>query len=250
MKETYMVVMDQDELDKFIGWLPDTKKGETYYFSLLARNKYMRDLGIGTMKSDKHQCARWVAGKDRMLLKLLQTESPIGSYAVKGLEVPQEALAAYVTVNPRSHVKAAKLALKRLADVVADGEDNPNVYQESLTALHKAMSRKVFVDIDFDGVVLGHTLARLRGKINPGCLSVVTTRGGFHLLVELGKVDGQYVETWYRDVASLPGADIIGDNMLPIPGTYQGGYIPRLLTNISQVVEDCYTSYKSLLGLT
>lgn len=247
MKETYTVVVDQEELEKFIDWLPDTEKGETYYFSLLARSKYVRDLGIGTMKSDKHQCARWVAGKDRMMLKLLQTESPIGSYAIKGFTVPQEALAAYVTVNPRSHVKAAKLALKRLADVVADGEDNPNVYQESLTALHKAMSRKVFMDIDFDGVLLGHTLAMLRGKINPDCLSVVTTRGGFHLLVELAKVESKYVKTWYKDLSSLPGADVSGDNMIPIPGTYQGGYVPRLLTNLSGSIEDSYTVYKEIL---
>jgi hypothetical protein len=232
---TYKIITNLDKFREFKEWLPDLGKGETYYFSVLARNKYIRHLdlpNIGTLKSDKHQCARWVAGKDRMELKLLQTETPKGSYAIKGFEVPQEALAAYMTINPRSHVKAAKLALKRLADIVADGEDNPNVYQESLTCLHKAISRKVFIDIDFDQVDYVTTMADVTQMINKDCLSAIFTRGGFHLLVRMDKIDPKYAKTWYRDILSLDGADIVGDNMIPIPGTYQGGFTPRLIVNV------------------
>lgn len=232
---TYQIITDLDKFREFKDWLPELEKGETYYFSVLARNKYIRDLdlpNIGTLKSDKHQCARWVSQKDRMELKLRQTEAPTGSYAIKGFEVPQEALAAYMTINPRSHTKASQVLLKRLADIVADGEENPNVYQESLTALHKAMSRKIFVDIDFDGVDYVPTMADVQEMINVDCLSAIFTRGGFHLLVRLDKIDPKYAKTWYRDISSLEGADIVGDNMIPIPGTYQGGFTPRLIKKV------------------
>lgn len=225
----YTTIVDKYELEKFIEWLPELNADETYYYSLLARNKYVRDIGIGTMNSDKHQCARFVSNKERLALKLGQTECPVGTYGIKDIRVPQEALASYITINPRSHTKAAKAMLKRMADVVADNEPSPNVYQESLTALHKSISRKIFTDIDFDvasRVDMKVILKEVKQMLNEDAVTVLSTRGGFHLLVRLDAVDEKYVKTWYKNIASLPGVDIVGDNMIPVPGTYQGGFSP------------------------
>lgn len=228
----YKTIINQDELLKFIAWLPELSPDETYYYSLLARDKYVKGTGIGTMNSDKHQCVRFVSNKQRLALKIAQTESPLGSYGVKDVIVPQEALASYITVNPRSHKKAAKLMLKRLADVVADNEPSPNVYQESLTALHKSISRKIFTDIDFD--VQDFEIVRLLVKeikciINHDAAHLLETRGGFHLLVRLDAIEPKYVKTWYKNISALPHVDIVGDNMIPVPGTYQGGFVPELM---------------------
>lgn len=228
----YKTITDTQELESFISWLPELEANETYYYSLLSRNKYVRDIGIGTMNSDKHQCARFVTNKERMLLKLRQTESPVGSYGVKEIVVPQESLASYITVNPRSHSKAARALLKRMADVVADNEPSPNVYQESLTALHKSMSRKIFTDIDFDVSDSQEELLILKEVkkiLNENAVQVLLTRGGFHLLVRLDAIRLEYVKHWYQAISLLPGVDICGDNMIPIPGTYQGGFTPRMM---------------------
>jgi hypothetical protein len=228
----YQTIVDIEEFNKFIEWLPELTPDETFYYSLLARDKYVRGTGIGTMNSDKHQCARFVSCKERLALKIGQTECPKGSYGIKNVIVPQEALASYITVNPRSHKKAAKLMLKRMADVVADNEPSPNVYQESLTALHKSISRKIFTDIDFDvasRVDMKVILKEVKQIINEDAVTVLSTRGGFHLLVKLDVVDQKYVKTWYKNIASLPGVDIVGDNMIPVPGTYQGGFTPYML---------------------
>lgn len=227
----YTTIVDKYELEKFIEWLPELNADETYYYSLLARNKYVRDIGIGTMNSDKHQCARFVSNKERLALKLGQTECPVGTYGIKDIRVPQEALASYITINPRSHTKAAKAMLKRMADVVADNEPSPNVYQESLTALHKSISRKIFTDIDFDvkGNERAYILSEVREIINPSAVQVLLTRGGFHLIVRLDAIEKQYVKSWYLAMQKLPGVDIVGDNMIPIPGTYQGGFTPRMV---------------------
>lgn len=226
----YKTITDWNEFLKFIEWLPELNADETYYYSLLARNKYVKDSGIGTMNSDKHQCARFVANKDRLAMKIAQTEVIVGGYGIKDVIVPQEALASYITVNPRSHKKAARYMLKRLADVVADNEPSPNVYQESLTALHQSVSRKIFTDIDFDvmGNQRAYLLSEIKEMINHDAVNVLLTRGGFHVLIRLDAIEERYVKSWYKNISALPGVDIVGDNMLPVPGTYQGGFTPKM----------------------
>ena len=224
----YAVVIDENEFNNFLQWLPPLEKEECHYVALLARDKYIRELGIGTFNSDKHQCARFITNSERLLLKLKQCETEVGNYAVKGVEVPQQALAAYMTINPRSQTKAAKWLLKRLADVVADGEQNVNVYQESLTAIHKSIGRKLFVDVDFDNVEIEHTAKQMGNLINPDAVKILETRGGFHAIIRLDCIAPQYVKSWYKNITSLEGADIAGDTLIPIPGTYQGGFVPKL----------------------
>lgn len=228
----YTTIVDKYELEKFIGWLPELNADETYYYSLLARNKYVKDIGIGTMNSDKHQCARFVCNKERLALKLAQTEAPIGTYGIKDIRVPQEALASYITINPRSHTKAAKAMLKRMADVVADNEPSPNVYQESLTALHKSVSRKIFTDIDFDvqdSDTIRHLVREIKCILNQNAVWLLETRGGFHIIVKLDAIEPKYVKSWYKNMSALPHVDIVGDNMIPVPGCYQGGFTPQLM---------------------
>lgn len=227
-KPNYEIITDEKEFNKFLDWLPDLGPDEKYYSCLIARNKYVKDLGIGTLSSDKHQCARFATTKERLELKLRQLESPLGSYAVKGKEVPQEALALYLCPNPRSERKAARTLLKRLADVVADNEPSPNVYQESLTALHQSVSRKIFFDVDFDGVDLCETVKEVSKMINPDACTVLKTRGGFHLLIRLELIQQQFVKSWYKNITGLPGADNTGDALIPVPGSYQGGFIPTM----------------------
>ena len=55
------------------------------------------------------------------------------------------------------------------------------------------------------------------------------TRGGFHLMIELAKIDKRFEKTWYKNMNEMDGIDIKGDNMIPIPGTYQGGFTPYLI---------------------
>lgn len=221
----YQIIMDPDELKRFITWLPELQPDETYYISLFARKKYCPD--VPYLKTDKAQLKRVTSKKEHIISKLKQMECEIGAYQQKDVTVPQEALAVYITPNPRSFKKAAVQSLKKLADLVTREYNGYNPHQEIMSEIQKAKSRTVFFDLDLDGVDINKVLDHVEGKINISCLHFLQTRGGYHVLIEIDKIEDQYKRTWYKNLVTKT-VDIAGDNLIPIPGCYQGGFIPRL----------------------
>lgn len=101
-----------------------------------------------------------------------------------------------------------------------------NPHQQILSEIQKACARKVYFDIDFDGVEIEIVKEQLIDKINKDCLNFLKTRGGFHLLVELDKIEMQFKKSWYNNICAIDGVGIKWDNMIPVPGCYQGGFMP------------------------
>jgi hypothetical protein len=217
----YKIIQDEALLREFVDWLPDLQKNETYYVCLFARNKYAPEL-----KGDKAQLKRFTSDKAHLFDKIKQLECEVGSYKVKDTIVPQEALALYITPNPRDLEKASKNALIRFAELITRPYNGYNPHQEVMTEIQKAASRKVYFDLDFDNVALDETLEKLEPMINMNCVKIVKTRGGFHLLVELAKLDKAFEKSWYKNLSSLEGCDVRGDNLLPVVGCSQGGFVP------------------------
>jgi hypothetical protein len=66
-----------------------------------------------------------------------------------------------------------------------------------------------------------------------GCRAIVS-----HLWIQYGyddtdnavmpdKVPQSVRKTWHKNLSTL--ADVTGDSMIPVPGTYQGGWTPRFI---------------------
>ena len=221
----YKVICDEKLLNDFIDELPDNTVNERYYFCLFARKKYCRE--IKYIKSDKSQLARKVATKDRLFGKIKQMECELGSYLQDDVDIPQEALALYINPNPRCMRKATFQLLKRLADIVCVDSPGFNPQAEAMSCIQRSCSRRVVSDFDVDtkDIDIVRTCEDILEDHN--CFKILETRGGYHVLVKTKEVPKHKQRTFYKQLAEF--SDITGDCMLPAPGTYQGGFVPKFL---------------------
>ncbi len=218
----YKIIHDEEAFRAFIEWLPDLEPGEVFYGCLFARKKYDT---TGVIRNDKEQLKRFTSTKDRIYQKVRQLECEVGAYQVGGEPIPQDSLALYIMPNPRSLIKATQKTLVELSNIlISSGGENKNPYKIALSQIQKNASRKVFIDFDFDDKIF--CAEHFTSVVNPECLSVLRTRGGFHILVETGRVHPWYKKIWYNKVSA--GSDTRGDALMPVPGCIQGGHVPSL----------------------
>lgn len=219
----YKIITDEQILKDFIEWLPELKQDEKFYFCLFARNKYCKELTH--IKSDKAQLKRFVSDKDRLFYKIKQLECELGSYRQKEIGVPQEALALYMTPNPRSMLKSTVNTMVKLAQSIRDQNIAMNPHQEALSEIQKAKSRTCYVDFDIDDKI--PTKEEVANIVNLEAVTFLKSRGGLHLLVDPSKVELKFKNSFYKNLMQL--ADQSGDIMIPVPGCYQGGFTPKFI---------------------
>lgn len=229
----YTVIKDKNQFASFIDWLPVLQEGECYYVSLMARNKYLPNRG--DLPARAHLKRFDARSKDLLYEKVAQLEIEQGRYVYhtsSGTQIiPQESLALYIAPNPRSYEKAAKQAAIRLVTLMTAPYNGYNPHSEVMSEIQKACSRKVYFDFDYDGTEWTDFVAKITGRINLDCLQVLKTRGGFHVLVKLDKVEPQYNKRWYEALSWISGCDVRGDNLIPVQGCVQGDFVPRFIDN-------------------
>ena len=232
----YNIIKDEKLLKEFIEWLPDLKEDERYYVCLFARNKYCKELVH--IKSDKAQLKRFISDKERLFNKIQQLEIPLGRYLQRTTEVPEKALALYITPNPRSLRKATANMLVKLATAMRDSNDSLFIHQEALSQIQKAKGTKHYVDFDFDfpedkkfeeSIIRG-IKSQVLEFVNPEAVSLLRTRGGIHCLVNPKLVNNDKAKTFYTRLMNMGETDQSGDQMIPVPGCTQGDYIPHFIT--------------------
>jgi len=230
--ENYKIIYDEAALQDFIdNFLPDLTDDELFYVCLFARKKYMPSL-VNKGK-DKHQLWRNTCTKKDLVYKLRQLEIPVGRYLMDGIEMPNDGLAIYIAPNPRSIKKACANMAQTLVRMLATGDKFIRPNQLGLTELHRAKSRTVYVDFDFDKcdyLDKKEAIDNLIGMDTPR--KILVTRGGFHLLLKPEDIPKQYNKHWYMGLKGLDGCDDDqqeSDIMVPIPGCIQGGFIPKFI---------------------
>lgn len=225
----YQIIADEEKLKEFIDWLPDLQDNETYYVSLLARKKYTD----GTVKTnDKTQLKRFTASKERLIEKIRQLEIAEGNWQLKQQPAPQNALALYITLNPRCMKKATELMGKRCWDLIK--ANNYNLQAEAMSCIQKSKARTCYIDFDIDDKSVDMDQDWLRKNIGAENYTIIETRGGYHLLIEPEKATNFRKQNfndkdWFQIVQKKYPVDQSGDQLLPVPGTFQGGFVPRFL---------------------
>jgi len=237
MNTNYKIILDEERLKSFIDWLPELSNKEAYYVCLFARAKYAPGI---VLSSGQTQLKRFTSNKEHLLSKIKQLECPVGSYTYKGQALPQESLALYINPNPRDLEKAAKNSLIKLAHLVTKPYTGYNPHTEILSEIQTAHSRKPYMDFDFDNTDPNDIIKIIDDLdiVNLDALTIVKTKGGFHLLVEHQKIQNKYQKSWYQSISKMDGVDMKGDGLLPIPGCSQGNFSPYLFPAVSpQLVE-------------
>ena len=74
----------------------------------------------------------------------------------------------------------------------------------------------------------------LNNEIGENNFRIVETNGGFHLLIEPENATQYRIEkyndqNWYQKIQKKYPVDQAGDQLIPIVGTYQGGFTPKFL---------------------
>ena len=225
----YIIIKDETKLREFIDWLPILKPHEMYYITLFARKKYI--IGETLLKSDKAQLKSLTSNKEMLFDKIKQLECEVGSYKTNGVPIPQEALALYISVNPRDMLKATSESLIEFAKLITKPYSNYNPHQVVMSKIQTSSSNKIYFDMDFDKVSYGGILKEITDKdiINIDCLYPIQTRGGVHLLIKIGDIKPQYVKSWYNNITKIEGCDVNSDILLPVVGCTQGNFTPHFI---------------------
>lgn len=225
----YSIIKDKELLLDFIeNHLPDLNYNEIFYCCLFGRKKYCQD--IVHIASDKGQLKRFTANKKNLYSKIKQLECEVGSYFVKSTPAPQESLALYMNINPRDLEKATKNSLKHFAELITKPYGGYNPHAEVMSEIQRSKSRMIYYEMDFDDMECESIREQIirENLINIDACKFLKTRGGFHLLIEISKIDPKFNKSWYQNLMILP-ADIKGDKMLPVPGCTQGEFVPYFI---------------------
>jgi phosphopantetheine adenylyltransferase len=229
----YTIINDEKITKDFINSLPILSEGETYYLCLFARSKYAKNEDGSNkfphIKTDKSQLKRFLSNKEYMFNKIKQLETAYGNYLTKdGDAVPQEALALYINPNPRCQRKGMFSLMKKLIDIQECQGKGYNINAEAISAVQKSRSRNVYVDFDIDSKNID--LSYLKTILPPHGYDILETRGGYHIMVIPGSFRIDEAErNWYQKIKEHYTVDQVGDNMIPFPGSFQGGFTPRFL---------------------
>lgn len=219
----YKIISDEVKLREFIEWLPELEDNEKYYCSLFARKKYCNEL---IKSNDKTQLKRFTSNKERLFEKINQLEVELGAYSLRYQVVPQESLVLYITPNPRCMKKATFKMMNKGLKLI-EGGNNYNIHAEALSCIQNSKSRTCFVDFDIDDKAV-MDIEKLNVIIPKDSYDLIETRGGYHLLVK-PKLANEGSKMWYNLITETFKPDQTGDQMIPVVGTYQGGFTPKFI---------------------
>ena len=231
----YKIIKDKKLLKDFIDWLPELKPTEQYYCCLFARSKYTKDEegnnSIVHIKSDKGQLKRFTSDKQRLLSKIKQLECPIGSYMQRDIPIPQEALALYISVNPRDLWKATQASLIHFSKMVVSNSRLANPQQEAMSEIQKNIGTKHYRVFDLD-TKDADKLLEVESYLSKDSYKILETKGGYHILVQPKLIEHSKRNTWFKKISSMKDIDKGEDNndmMCPVPGCTQGNFIPHFI---------------------
>lgn len=259
MDTYYNFIADQDTLVRFLNILPPLEKDDVWMLILCARDKYLTD--EEKKKYDLKDASvverKIVRESDiqRMMRVIKRFNTQIGSFTdARNNSLPLECFVLYMTINPRSVMRAVKHLIERYLDYffeLSEAIQNDEILRKIklldshvMTCVQTSNSKnKYFIDLDFD-VVDKRTGNKYVGEFVNTILEgqsdyyAVETRGGYHILINKKSMSDTARKTFYIKAKEYEaaGKKELGDRfevvinkqgLIPLPGTLQGGFTVR-----------------------
>lgn len=269
MSETYKVLVDENQFLTFLDRLGDIFPNETYLVNTAFRSKKLTDeerKQLGARNREVY-LTKTIRGSDgcrvnseNALQKMYELEVPIKCLTFnKGTEneitLPQKAMTTFICCNPSNEIKVALKHIEAVTDIQkniilsndggADGKNQLAHINTDFRAERMTCNRTKFIDFDVDieniesidrDEIKKHIKeffkeAKLFVNLNG---MVVSTNGGFHVLVDKNCIKGnpnEFAKT-LATFATNKGCNVkevefkSGPCMIPCPGILQyGSYI-------------------------
>ena len=256
MEQQSKFIVDKSEIVKYsktilvnrdFGNLPEQDK-YTFIGILQVRGKYAKPKHNKTINIHKFTFSL-SPDEPEKLYKLLKTRfGNIEDWLVE-YNIELHELVLYITLKPRDDRKAANQLVKQIVDDFYHSKDNFNLKEIMFRSLHKSALKCGRLVLDFDLTEKFDTNEPLLvvceefGFLEKGYVGVVETRGGYHLYLDLTKMDSKQKEAIFtgkvKEFASgiaidgksvFKDVEVKTDSTIVVPGVMQGGFVPKLFS--------------------
>lgn len=236
------LVYNTDEMEKFYQILPPISEDLVYFVSLSARNKYLtkEEREKYGLKKTEMFCRTIIRHPnfENFYQKILELENHLRVMKTNsGLYFPKHALICYINLYTSSTIRATREYIKKISDKVFNeiGCDYPDLKQFKycdklwLSEVQKAKYHSPLLDIDFDVSdysVVKEFITKFNEKSKNNVKYLIETKGGWHIILRKQDIGFNFhsIVTDLNDrVGSEEEVQINKNNMVPLPGTFQGG---------------------------
>ncbi len=224
----YKLIHNEDQLQKFVDFLPELSPNEGYFLILIARKKWYPESGIPSAHKLKRET---VGSKDKIIQTVRQWEVAEGAYLSSGIPIDLRNLGVYIGFNPKDQHKACFDLMTKCMASIKSNSQNINVKSMANDVIQGANGTKNFIDIDVDikeGEDYLEIVKFIRSIVSDKNLTFIKTNGGFHCLVRLNDLG----KTWYNEIKNHPfksELNIMSNDLIPIVGCNQGKFVPHFM---------------------
>lgn len=246
-----MIIYDRDQIKLFFNLLPPLVDDEVYFLSMAARNKYLtpeQRKEYGSLKAEMFSRKLVKNHSFDEYLQVIERYNVI-TWNHKGNPLPESALIVYANINPSSSLLALTEFYEKSNELLFSIRTDRMVLNRLrssdtllMNCFQRSRNRRYYVDIDIDSENRKYALEALKSLIadfqkNEVVFHILETHSGYHILLEKKSIHYDYTKLVKVENTRLgscnKGEVVVNTNeMVPIPGTLQGGFEVKLLDNI------------------
>ena len=216
----YKILHDEDDLKRFIDFLPMDENNPYYYIMLKARKKHYNELPYQDIILERILCR-----KNNIINSIKRLEVALGLYncTTKNNEtfiVPNSALSIYMICNPIDTKSVINKIAKDSIDIAFGKNENTSLTKLYYSNIQDSPIKKKLMDIDFDTKtdILEFT-QMVKNTLSEDSFKILKTTNGYHLIINLEIK--QPNKKWYLELSKIDGFDKVAD-LTPIAGCIQG----------------------------